>query len=396
MQEYHSFLWPSTKNFTSSICWWLEKYPIEEERNKIFNGTLAFAAEKLDGTNICKDDDGKLYSRRQCISAESEVFLKTTLKLVKAADIKLVKKKLCEKIFLEETLLEKFIVYGELIVNEKYDYKQRKLRGSWLVFGAMVIAKPQDLEIISSKLKESNFNIALEEGRIRIFANSTFFNLVHKCNLETPKVKGEDLSLFDIVQKNREEMETGKLEGLVITFKNVFDNQHLIYKWKGAQEEQPRAQNDIIKALETLKLEKRDTDERTIELFSLLHSVIFAKNDMNPLVRKVKQKAMDTKENLKARNCMNDIGKINLDKDIKKIIVTGIFSSMTKYDGVNVFMDINSKEEGEKKYKHLIKEEVRQHFVEEKARQPNEDEEVFIKTTVESIINKKIKRQESL
>ena len=391
MQEYHSFIWPSTKNFTSSTCWWLEKYQSKEERNEIFNRTTAFAVEKLDGTNIGKDEKGELFSRRLVISAESDMFLKTSLKLVKAADIRLVKKKLCEKIFLRETLIENLIVYGELIVNEKYDYKQRKLRGSWLIFGAMVIVKPQDLEIISNKLKERNFNFAVEEGNIRIFASSTFFNLIKECNLVTPKVKGEDLSLFDIVLKNKEEMETGKLEGLVITFKNDLNTQHQIYKWKGAQEEQPKAEKDIAKALETINDEKKGVDDKTKILFSVLHSVLHAKNEKNPLVKKVKSKDIKSITQT-SKNDKYDIIK-NLDKNVKKVITNGIFSSLTKYDDVNVFLDTENKEKAEQNYKDIIKEEVKQHFVEEKARKPNTDEEIFIKSTVESIINRKIKKK---
>ena len=137
--EFHSFIWPSTKNFTSSICWWWHKYENEEERNEIFYRSKAFATEKLDGTNIGKNDKGELFSRRLPISVESDMFLKTSLKHVKAADIKLVKEKLCERTFLDETLIENLIVYGELIVNEKYDYQERNLMGSWLVFGAMIV-----------------------------------------------------------------------------------------------------------------------------------------------------------------------------------------------------------------------------------------------------------------
>merc|ERR1711915_389085 len=255
------------------------------------------------------------YSRRLLISADAEVFSKTTLKHVKAADMKMVKKKLCEKIGLNESILEKLIVYGELVVNEKYDYRQRKLKGSWLVFGAVVIVKPQDSDLVSRKLKEGNFAFAREEGRIRIFASSTFFNLVKDCSLDIPETKGENLSLYDIVLNNKDEMETGKLEGVIITIKNYSDDyndHHGIFKWKGAQEEQIKAQK-------------------------------------------------------------------------------GVFSSMTKYDDVNVFIDTEDRVEAIKKYKGIIKEEVKQHFITEKGRQPSGDEEIFIKSAVESIVNGKIK-----
>ena len=219
MEEPHPYEWASMKNFTPEVCWGLERSQSEEERKKIFFETEVFAVEKLDGTNVSKDDSGQLYSRRLHISADAEVFSKTTLKNVKAADIKMAKKKLCERIDLKESILEKLIVYGELVVNEKYDYRQRKLKGSWLVFGAGVLIQPQDLELVSRKLKEGNFAFAFEEdeGKLRILANSTFFDLVKECSLEIPVVKGENLRLYDIVMDNKDEMETGKLEGALST-----------------------------------------------------------------------------------------------------------------------------------------------------------------------------------
>ena len=383
--EFHSFIWPSTKNFTSSICWWWHKYENEEkERNKIFYRSKAFATEKLDGTNIGKNDKGELFSRRLPISVESDMFLKTSLKHVKAADIKLVKEKLCERTFLDETLIENLIVYGELIVNEKYDYQERNLMGSWLVFGAMIIAEYEDLKIISNKLKERNFNFAVEDGNIRIFPNTNFFNLIRECNLDTPKVKGEDLSLYDIVLKNKEEMESGKLEGVVITIEN-FD-QHLIYKWKGAQEDQPRATKDIS---EVFDLGPR-MDEKTFSLFSMLHAVLNPNNEINPLVKKKKetQKSKDEKQKvfLSRTGHVETQSQVLKDRSIKKMITSGIFSSMTKYDDVNEFLD-------KEKYKYLIKEDVKQHFFEEKERQPNENEILFIDSTMENIINTRIKKK---
>ena len=184
--------------------------------------------EKLDGTNVAKDDQGQLYSRRLFIPADAESFLKTSLNHVRYANIKLVKKKLCEKIGLEEHILEKLIVYGELIVNEKYDYKKRKLFSTWLVFGAAINAAEQNLELVSCKLKDGGFVFTIEGRRIRVFANSTFLTLAKECNLDTPVVKGENLSLYEIVLNNKNDMETGKMEGVIITVKDDVSGQHMI------------------------------------------------------------------------------------------------------------------------------------------------------------------------
>ena len=109
----HPSEWPSTKNLVSTSCYWaLENKRGKNERNKLFHETLAFAVEKVDGTNVSKDDEGEMYGRRQVIQTDS--YQKTSLHNVKAADIKLVKTKLCEKISLMETLVKNLIVYGEL------------------------------------------------------------------------------------------------------------------------------------------------------------------------------------------------------------------------------------------------------------------------------------------
>merc|ERR1719391_1604205 len=190
-------------------------------------------------------------------------------------------------------------------------------------------------------------------------------------------------------------METGKLEGVIVTIKNYSDDHkdhHSIFKWKGAQEEQTKAQKEVAKALETLKEEKRPVEDRMTQIFSALHDVVFAQHEKNPLVKKVKPKTKDAQEKPKPQNDKNDMGK-NLDKTDKKIITTGVFSSLTKYDDVNVFIDTLDREEAIKKYKDTIKEEVKQHFETEKGRQPNKSEEGFIKATVESIVNGKIKKK---
>ena len=352
----HPSEWPSTKNLVSTSCYWaLENKRGKNERNKLFHETLAFAVEKVDGTNVSKDDEGEMYGRRQVIQTDS--YQKTSLHNVKAADIKLVKTKLCEKISLMETLVKNLIVYGELVCTEKYDYPQRKLRGSWLVFGAVVRANHgRDADFILLKLREHGFEVAHEDwGRVRIFANPTFFKLVQECNLETPRVKGEDCSLFDIVQTNHKDMETGKLEGIVITL-TIPGRQPLIYKWKGAQEEQPSVERALIKAL---KDESLDND--TSKLFLLFHSVLFAKNDVNPLVKKRKGKTAHQPQ------------------PCSQIITTAILSAMTKYN------DATSQED-KGVYKQMILKEVERDFVVEAGRQPHEDEKVLMASTFDDVM----------
>ena len=75
----------------------------------------------------------------------------------------------------------------------------------------------------------------------------------------------------------------------------------------------------------------------------------------------------------------------------KNFITMEVFSSMTKYEDVYVFINKN-RDETIRKYKEIIKNEVFKNFEQEKGYQPTEDEKEFIKASVESIINYKIKK----
>lgn len=72
---------------------------------------------KFDGTNIAKDDDGTLYSRRFVMENETERFQKNSLEEVKKANTKLVKKLILQYSGVEENFISKLITFGELICN---------------------------------------------------------------------------------------------------------------------------------------------------------------------------------------------------------------------------------------------------------------------------------------
>merc|ERR1712098_420156 len=118
-------------------------------------------------------------------------------------------------------------------------------------------------------------------------------------------------------------------------YSDDYNDHHGIFKWKGAQEEQIKAQKEVSKALEIIKEENRTAEDKTTQLFSAHH-------EKNPLVKKAKSKTKDAQEKSKPQTDKVDVGK-NLDKTDKKIITTGVFSSMTKYDDVNVFIDTDDR-----------------------------------------------------
>ena len=109
--------------------------------HKFFLQTPCCVTEKYDGTNIAKDDEGNIYSRRFLLDAGQESFIKTSLKKVIEAKINEFKNKILEIAGLDSTIISKCIVYGELICNPYYDYRQRDIMGDWKVFGAILILK---------------------------------------------------------------------------------------------------------------------------------------------------------------------------------------------------------------------------------------------------------------
>jgi hypothetical protein len=54
-----------------------------ERLTQFFLLTPCFVTEKYDGTNISKDDEGRIYSRRYLLDPGQEEFIKTSLGKVK-------------------------------------------------------------------------------------------------------------------------------------------------------------------------------------------------------------------------------------------------------------------------------------------------------------------------
>jgi hypothetical protein len=99
----------------------------KEKLHKFFLQTPCFATEKYDGTNISKDEEGKVYSRRHLLDADQEEFIKTSLKKVKEANIVDFRNHLIEVAGLDASIISKCLVYGEFMCNGFYDNSPRCL-----------------------------------------------------------------------------------------------------------------------------------------------------------------------------------------------------------------------------------------------------------------------------
>ena len=154
---------------------------------------------------------------------------------MKEANVVEFKTKLIEAAKLEENMIEKCLVYGELICNGFYDYKKRNLMGKWVVFGAVVQLKKDSDETLEKLLKVGFAAAKKTSNQIQLFTNEKFIELVKKSNLEYPEIRGKEQSIAQAIMKNKDDMKKGLLEGLVLTIYDE-ENGYRVVKWKGAHE----------------------------------------------------------------------------------------------------------------------------------------------------------------
>ena len=88
---HHDYQWGHTTNALNDFCNLYVSFKDDEEKRnqrlkKAFIDQKVFATEKLDGTNVSKDECGQMYGRRCLIGKESEFYLKTSLVKVKQAN----------------------------------------------------------------------------------------------------------------------------------------------------------------------------------------------------------------------------------------------------------------------------------------------------------------------
>ena len=206
--------------------------------NQVFNVPVTLS-QKYDGTNVGKDENGEMYGRNKMIGPKESSYQKTDLKCVKAIDAAKMKESFIEATGLDPALIEKFVVYGELMCNPNlYDYTKNGVHGSFQLFGAMVLpANEEAQEAIFTKSKEAGFCILKEEVdpdiedevaslKLQICFNKSYAKLAEKEGYATVPMVGEYESFYDAVMTNQEWMRQGLGEGLIVVSKDY------IKKWK--------------------------------------------------------------------------------------------------------------------------------------------------------------------
>ena len=394
--RYHNYQWGKTPNALNDFCNFYVSFKDpdgEEIRNKrlekAFVNQKVFATEKLDGTNVGKDECGQMYGRRCPIGKESELYLKTSLMKVKQADIAKLKMYLCKEANISQKEIQKFLVYGELMCNTMYDYKERNLVGDWRVFGAMICAGKEIIAELFEKLIETGFAVSKdsEEEKIWIYPSTKFFFCVTHCGMETVNVRSNGHSIAQIVSDNLEDMRRGRLEGIMFTTPSYEDDDegHKLIKWKGAQEYQPSGENFLKDVFEDI--ETRNISDELKLFYKNLADVASVGPNTNPLVWNKIRRLEGIKKG-KAKNKKNDAGGVS--PDDKKMINLGIYHSMKKFDDITTYSTKGTI--GIETYIKILQDEARKHYVEEKPVRDNsvvEDKVVtFINASVVQIVRK--------
>ena len=379
--KHHHYQWGKTANALNDFCNLYDKQPDDDLNERLEKALIddqkVFATEKLDGTNVAKDECGQMYGRRCHIGQESVLYLKTSLRKVLQADVAKLKLVLCQEAGMREQQIEKILVYGELVCNTRYDYKERNLVGDWRVFGAMLCIGKGTMPELFGKLMEAGFAVTndSEEGKIWIYPCSKFFFCVTQCGMETVDVKANGASIVQIVTDNREDMQRGKLEGIVFTTPSA-DGSYKVIKWKGAQEYQPSGEL-MIKDVFANSVTKQISDPLKM-FYKNLADVALAGPEKNPLVLK---KSRRLEANKKDKTDRHGDG---LRLEDKKFIDLGIYHSMKKFDDVNTWLKNGSTIEA---YIKILQDETKKHYAEEKSSNKIEDNvTAFINARVAKIV----------
>ena len=76
---------------------------------------------------------------------------------------------LCNEANISQKTIQKFIVYGELMCNKIYDYKERDLVGKWKVFGVMISVKKEIIDDVFGKFIDIGFAVSKDSEKEKIW-----------------------------------------------------------------------------------------------------------------------------------------------------------------------------------------------------------------------------------
>eukprot|EP00933_Yihiella_yeosuensis_P024700 TRINITY_DN19144_c0_g1_i1.p1 TRINITY_DN19144_c0_g1~~TRINITY_DN19144_c0_g1_i1.p1 ORF type:complete len:434 (+),score=122.22 TRINITY_DN19144_c0_g1_i1:78-1379(+) len=155
------------------------------------------ATVKLDGTNVGIDDSGLLVGRNLTIEPGQTYQKVDVWKLFEGFEEKVKKLKNILQDAAGDEEVAQVMLYGELVVNSKYDYSQTGIHKGWLCFGAVVRPgrevpeqeeEEEDLNFgneLCAHLRKNGYNAKVKGGGVVITPTAQLASVLEKLNIRT-------------------------------------------------------------------------------------------------------------------------------------------------------------------------------------------------------------------
>jgi len=300
------------------------RHPLSKQQlDELLFEKIWFANVKYDGTNVAIAKDGSMYGRRKQI--ESNSYQKTDLEFLKAIDINPLFE---EMIGPHQDKIGRFFVYGELMINQLFDYAAKGMFKKWFGFGICIDANSDENgDMLREYLQEQGFRCCLgydhegsSKSKVTVILNQKLRNLFEKNNIPVAETLFHG-SLHDLILQCGDWMIAGNGEGLVCVC-TEFQK-----KWKIGAETQPSVFDALEVTMEKL-LAFDDIDPRISDAVAILFQVTKSKAKMGKLPTKQK-KAPKSKTSLFDDNQMSG----------------AIESALSKYDSLDTYFESNKRDE---------------------------------------------------
>lgn len=327
--------WPSIGNLS---VWYADKifHHGGTNRKRFSIHQTVYAYEKIDGTNLGIQCDGRLYGRRYKLEEGSTSYQRIPLgdhnmpsqQTVQSIKVSLIKL-LIENDDDEEDIssinvndinvdASQLLLYGELLCNpERYGYRERGLESKWLGFGGVLtLCDNSNRELaakVSIMLSKKGFLTRIYNNKVVLRLNPTLNKLLNDNGIDCPALLDQG-PLKDVCLRQKGVMIESKLEGLVLIGMNFMK------KWKIGVEDESKGLVKLTNALDSIR-ETADNDKASnmdIPLLSCLIEVAGNKGGKNN-----RQKSKNTKSTHEVYT--------------EFVLSKATASAMSKYDAIETY-----------------------------------------------------------
>eukprot|EP01048_Picozoa_sp_COSAG05_P003406 COSAG05_NODE_156_length_15696_cov_359.955440_7_plen_435_part_00 len=213
---------------------------------------------KLDGTNVGIDTEGSLFGRRKAIPEGNQAYQKAPLASLRGrgAQVTALRSAVASAARIPEIESLPFLLYGELCVNNLYDYQAAGAFKSWRVFGAVIQVQQDggdadedisDIAVdITRRLVAAGFRARVGNAIVLSMCDNLRATIQTTNKLNPTQEPLECVpetargSMVEVVDQALTWMLEMKGEGLVLTYPGFASQFSMLGKWKCAQEPQPK------------------------------------------------------------------------------------------------------------------------------------------------------------